>query len=176
MGELFNKEERQNLSRVVVRRSKIVLKKFLGQNFSIKRRRRKKREKIHKINLKCGLCLSLFSLYYKVAGSFRTCAIILILILILPRVTLHLRIANQVGEDSRCRGGIVNSRFRCICALFVPPKRSNALWRFRVSTSNSPSGRTWLHPYTQIHRIDQIYAQQDIRVCEDDHFEPRNWQ
>ena len=50
MGELFNKEERQNLSRVVVRRSKIVLKKFLGQNFSIKRRRRrKKREKIHKI-------------------------------------------------------------------------------------------------------------------------------
>ena len=48
MGELFNKEERQNLSRVVVRRSKIVLKKFLGQNFSIKRRRRRKKKKREK--------------------------------------------------------------------------------------------------------------------------------
>ena len=45
MGELFNKEERQNLSRVVVRRSKIVLKKFLGQNFSIKEKKKKKERK-----------------------------------------------------------------------------------------------------------------------------------
>jgi len=45
VGELFNKEERQNLSRVVVRRSKIVLKKFLGQNFSIEEEEEEKREK-----------------------------------------------------------------------------------------------------------------------------------
>ena len=49
MGELFNKEERQNLSRVVVRRSKIVLKKFLGQNFSIKEEEEKREKKFTKL-------------------------------------------------------------------------------------------------------------------------------
>ena len=34
----------------------------------------------------------------------------LILVLILARVTLRLRIANQVVMDSRCRGGIVHIR------------------------------------------------------------------
>ena len=48
MGELFNKEERQNLSRVVVRRSKIVLKKFLGQNF-IKEEEEKREKKFTKV-------------------------------------------------------------------------------------------------------------------------------
>ena len=91
---------------------------------------------------------------------------------LVARVVLRLRIANQVGEDSCCRGGIVHSRCGCSRAQIERPESPKALWRFRVSTSNSPSGRTWLHPYTQIHRIDQIYAQQDIRVCEDDHFQP----
>jgi hypothetical protein len=50
--------------------------------------------------------------------------------------------------------------------------RPKALWRFRVSTSNSPSGRTWQHAYTQVRYIYQTYARQDIRVCEDDHFKP----
>ena len=76
-------------------------------------------------------------------------------------ITLLLRIANQVVMDSRCRGGIVHIRDVCSRAPSVPPERSKALWRFRVSTSNSPSGRSWLHPYTHT-RIDQIYAQQDI--------------
>ena len=71
--------------------------------------------------------------------------------------------------DSRCRGGIVNSRGGRSCALFVRPQSTKALWRFRVSTSNSPSGRSWLHTNTHTRHIYQTYAQQDIRVYEDDH-------
>ena len=61
---LFNKEERhQNLS-LRVFGLKLFWRSFRAKIF-IQRRRRKKREKIHKSNLKClGLCLSLFSLYY----------------------------------------------------------------------------------------------------------------
>ena len=83
-------------------------------------------------------------LQYKGELALGLCAIILILILILilARVTLHLRIANQVVMDSRCRGGIVHIRDVCSRAPSVPPERSKALWRFRVNTSNSPSGRT----------------------------------
>jgi len=58
-------------------------------------------------------------------------------------VALHLRIANHMVMDSYCRGGIVNTRFGCSSALVVRPQSSKALWRFRVSTSNSPSGRSW---------------------------------
>ena len=47
--------------------------------------------------------------------------------------------------------------------------RPTALWRFRVSTSNSPSGRLAAYD-TPIRYIYQTYAQQDIRVCGDDHF------
>jgi hypothetical protein len=97
-------------------------------------------------------------------------------ILILPRVTLHLRIAKRVGEDSCCRGGIVRSRFGFSRALLVRPESSTALWRFRVSTSNSPSGRSRPPTYTHIRHIYHTFAQQDIRVCEDDHFEPPKWQ
>ena len=32
---------------------------------------------------------------------------------LIARVVLHVRIANQVGEDSFCRGGIVHIRFGC---------------------------------------------------------------
>ena len=118
--------------------------------------------------------VSLFKLYYKGELALGLCAIILILILILilARVTLHLRIANWVGEDSYCRGGIVSTRG----ALVVRPQSTKALWRFRVSTSNSLSGRSRLPTRTQIRDIDHTYAQQDIRVCEDDHFQPPNWQ
>ena len=58
-------------------------------------------------------------------------------------VTLRARIANSVVEDSYCRGGIVNTRGGCSHARSVRPKSPTALWRFRVSTSNSPSGRAW---------------------------------
>ena len=100
-----------------------------------------------------------------------------ILLLLLPsrrtrRITFRLRIANRAGEDSCCRGGIVNTRFGRSCALFVRPQSPKALWRFRVSTANSLSGRSRLHFDTHIRYIDQIYARQDIRVCGDDHFEP----
>ena len=85
-------------------------------------------------------------------------------------LTRHVRIANQMVMDSYCRGGIVHIRCGCSSALVVRPYSSKALWRFRVSTSNSPSGRSWLHTHTHTRHIYQTYAQQDIRVYEDDHF------
>ena len=98
--------------------------------------------------------------------------LMMILILILTRVTLRVRITKRVGECSYCRGGIVNTRGGCSRALFVRRPRPKALWRFRASTSNSPSGRTRLHFHTQIRYIYHTYAQQDIRVCEDDLLKP----
>ena len=100
-----------------------------------------------------------------------------ILLLLLPnrrtrRITFRLRIANRAGEDSCCRGGIVNTRFGRSRALFVRPNSFTALWRFRASTSNILIDRYMPHAYTPIRQIHQIYAQQDIRVCGDDHFEP----
>jgi hypothetical protein len=92
--------------------------------------------------------------------------------IILVRVTLRVRIAMQVGEGSRCRGGIVHIRFGYSCALLVRRPRPKALWRFRVSTSNSLSDRSWPPTNTQIREIYRTYAQQDIQVCGDDHFQP----
>ena len=75
------------------------------------------------------------------------------------------------GEDSRCRGGIVNiGRGGCSCARLATAQTSTALWRFRASTSNSLSGRSRLHAHTPTCHIYHTYARQDIRVCEDDHF------
>ena len=91
-------------------------------------------------------------------------------------VTLLLRIANRVGEDSYCRGGIVNIRGVCCSARYIRPNSSTVLWRFRASTSNSPSGRSRLHAHTLLRRIDHTFAQQGIRVYEDDHFQPPKWQ
>ena len=48
-------------------------------------------------------------------------------------VVFHARIANQMGEDSRCRGGIVNIRVGFSCVLLVRPNRPKALWLLRVS-------------------------------------------
>ena len=91
-------------------------------------------------------------------------------------ITLHLRIANRVVIGSCCRGGIVNIRGGCSRALLERRPRPKALWRFRVSTSNSPSGRSWLHARTHMPYIHNTYAQQDIRVCGDDHLQPPKWQ
>ena len=102
--------------------------------------------------------------------------LMMILILILTRVTLRVRIAKRVGECSYCRGGIVNTRGGCICALFVRRDSPTALWRFRASTSNNLSGRDWPPTHTSMRYIYQTYAQQDIRVYEDDHLEPPNRQ
>ena len=91
-------------------------------------------------------------------------------------VALHVRIANRLVTDSCCRGGIVHIRGGCSRALFVRRRRSKALWRFRVSTSNSPSGRSWQHTNTHTRHIYHTCAQQGIRVCGVDHFEPRKRQ
>jgi len=81
----------------------------------------------------------------------------------------------RMGEDSCCRGGIVNIRGGFCGALLERLGCPKELWRFRASTSNSPSGRSWLHANTHT-RIYQTYAQQDIRVCEDGHFQPQKRQ
>ena len=120
--------------------------------------------------LQAWFCVSL-SLVLSLVLSLSLCVCVF-----MGCVKFLLRIANRVGEDSRCRGGIVHIRGGCSCARSVPPKSPKALWRFRVSTSNSPSGRSRLHTNTQIRHIYHTYAQQDIRVCEDDHFQPPNWQ
>ena len=56
-------------------------------------------------------------------SGFRTRVIILILFLILARATLRVRIANQVGEDSCCRGGIVDTGGGRSRALFLERPR-----------------------------------------------------
>ena len=76
-------------------------------------------------------------------------------------VKFRLRIANCVEEGSYCRGGIVHIRGGRSRALFVWPQSASALWRFRASTSNSPSGRSWPHPHTHT-GIDYNYSQKDI--------------
>ena len=91
-------------------------------------------------------------------------------------VALHVRIANRLVTDSCCRGGIVDTRGGCSRALFVPPKSPTALWRFRASTSNSPSGLSRLHTNTHMRQIYHTYAQQGIRVCGVDPFQPPKWQ
>ena len=112
------------------------------------------------------------TLSLSLSHSVITLSFILIPILIPRYVTLHLRIANHLVMDSCCRGGIVNIRSGCSCVRSIRPKSPTALWRFRVSTSNSPSSRTWPPAYTPIRYIYQTCAQQDIRVCGDDHFQP----
>ena len=71
-------------------------------------------------------------------------------------VVFHARIANQMGEDSRCRGGIVNTRGGCSCERLVRCHCSTALWQFRVSTSNSQTGRAW-HVQLSVHVLSLIH-------------------
>ena len=130
---------------------------------------------IVRVFLSQRLFLSL-SLSLSLSHSVITLSFILIPILIPRYVTLHLRIANHLVMDSCCRGGIVNIRSGCSRALFVPPKSPKAIWRFRASTSNSLSDLFRPHDNTPLRYIYQTYAQQDIRVCGDDHFQPQNRQ
>ena len=127
-----------------------------------------------------GTRFYIYSVCVRVSLSF-SLSLILSLSLCLPLcvsvfmrcVTLRVRIANLLVTGSCCRGGIVNIRFGCSSALLERRRRPKALWRFRVSTSNSLSGgRTRLHAHTPTRHIDHTYAQQGIRVCGDDHFQP----
>jgi len=88
------------------------------------------------------------------------------------RAVLLLRTTSLLGEDSSCRGGSVNIRFDFSRERLARPDSPKALWRFRASTSISPSGRSRLHSHTHLRHIYHTCAQQDIRVYEDDHFEP----
>ena len=103
-----------------------------------------------------------------------TSFILMMMMMIRTCAILHIRIAKRLVMGSCCRGGIVNIRGGFSPALLERPERSKALWRFRASTSNSPSGRSRLPTYThkkvRLRHIYHIYAQQDIRVCGDDHF------
>ena len=94
--------------------------------------------------------------------------IIMMMMMILVNVVPRARIANRVVTDSRCRGGIANIRGGCSCALFVQLESPTALWRFRVSTSNSPNDLLWPPINTPMRYIYQIYARQGIQVYEDD--------
>ena len=90
----------------------------------------------------------------------------------LARGALRSRTTSLLGEDSYCRGSIVHIRNVCSRALVVRPKSPKALWRFRASTSNSLSDLFRPPTDTHMRYIYQTYAQQDIRVCGDDHFQP----
>ena len=85
-------------------------------------------------------------------------------------VVLRLRIANRLVEGSYCRGGIVNTRGVRSRTLLERRSCPKALWRFRASTSNSPSGRSWPPTDTALRHIYHTYARQDIRICGVDHF------
>ena len=93
------------------------------------------KKKIHE-----SLFVSLFIVVLQEQRVYTSRAILFYSIL---RAVLHIRIANQVGEDSYCRGGIVHIRGVCSCERLVQPESSTALWRFRVSTSNSLGGLSW---------------------------------
>jgi len=93
-------------------------------------------------------------------------------VFIMRCVKFRLCKTNRVGEDSCCRGGIVHIPGGCSCVRGIRSNRPTALWRFRVSTSNSLNGRSRPHSHTSIPYIYHTYAQQDIRVCEDDLLKP----
>ena len=99
----------------------------------------------------------------------------IILILILERVTPRLRKTNQLVKGSRCRGGIVNTRVVVLVRSRTASESHGALavsckyfkqskWPFSAATN------------THLRHIDHTYAQQDIRVCGDDHLKPPMWQ
>ena len=86
------------------------------------------------------------------------------------RIMFLLRIANHLVMDSRCRGGIVHIRGGCSRVRLVRPRKFQGA--LAVSCKYFKQSK-W--PYlaainTQIRYIHHTHAQQDIRVCGDDHF------
>ena len=101
------------------------------------------------------------SLFYKL-GVFLFLSLSLFVCVFIRCVKFRLRIANRMVKGSYCREGIVHSRDVCSGALLERPKSPKGLWRFRVSTSNSRSGRAWPPTDKPICYIYHTYAQQDI--------------
>jgi len=122
---------------------------------------------------KARICVSILSQSFSLSlsNSVRTRSFVCFCVF-MNCVTRRLRIANHMVMDSCCRGDIVNIRVDFSRARSARRQSSTALWRFRASTSNSPSGRTWPHTNTHVRYIHHTYAQQDIRVCGDDQFQP----
>ena len=86
----------------------------------------------------------------------------ILMMMTMLRAAVHLRTTSLLVMDSRCRGGIAHSGFGLSGVHSVRPESPKALWRFRVSTANSLSGRTWPQTDTPIRYIDHTYAQKDI--------------
>ena len=116
---------------------RVLLQSFTVRRFWGKRKEKYEREEYAKDEDEEFSCLSMSVFLSALLKALR-----MYLCVFMNCVTCRVRIANQVVMDSRCRGGIVHIRDVCSRAPSVPPERSKALWRFRVSTSNSPSGRT----------------------------------
>ena len=123
----------------------------------------------------CKFCVS-FSLSVCVLSVLHFKLCVVCFCVFMRCAILRICATNRVVGDSYCRGGIVHIRFDFSCVRIEPPESPKALWRFRVSTSNSPNGRSWPQPHTHVRYIYQTYARQDIRVCGDDHFQPPKWQ
>ena len=122
---------------------------------------------------KARICVSIISQSFSLSlsNSVRTRSFVCFCVF-MNCVTRRLRIANHMVMDSCCRGDIVNIRDDFSRARSARRQSSTALWRFRASTSNSPSDHSRPQTDTQIRYIYQTYARQDIRVCEDDHLKP----
>ena len=87
-------------------------------------------------------------------------------------VKFLLRETNRLGEDSRCRGGIVNTRGGCSRArsrTARPSQGALAVSCKYFKQSKWPFSAAYQHAVSY---IDHTYAQQDIRVCGDDHLQP----
>ena len=91
--------------------------------------------------------------------------------IILARVTLRVRIANRIGRGQLLsRRYCTHSGWLFSCASHTASYGPKALWRFRVSTSNSPSGRTWPHATRNslifiILTLDKIFEYVEMTIC-----------
>ena len=99
------------------------------------------------------------------------CICVFMILILMMYITLRACIASRMVMGSRYRGGIVNIRGGCSCVRLVQRQSTTELWRFRVKTSNNPSGHSWPPTDTFLWKSVHIYAQPGIRVCGDDHFE-----
>ena len=87
-------------------------------------------------------------------------------------VKFLLRETNRLGEDSRCRGGIVHTRGGCSRSRSIQTHSSQGALAVSCKyfkQSKWPFSAAYQHAFRHIYHT---YAQQDIRVCGDDHFQP----
>ena len=90
------------------------------------------------------------------------CVFMILILILMMYITLRARIASRMVMGSRYRGGIVNIQIGCYRARIVKYNYPMALWRFRVRTSNNPSGHSWQHTDTYLRETYHICAQSGI--------------